>query len=240
MNRIKLFCLPYAGGSAAVYQTWRRYLDPAIELDPVELSGRGARFGGPLYGSIAEAVDDIYRLIKDHVDDGWYAIFGHSMGSILTYELAYKLKNLKHQLPLHLFFSGRRPPGMAKSKQDIHLLPDQEFIAEVVKKGGTPAELLENRELLEIFIPILKADFKIVETYKDVKKDVKLECNISVLWGKHEKEGTLQEIGQWRDYTDKSCAIHLFDGDHFFINQFTRDVVNVLNRTLLATGERVV
>lgn len=240
MERIKLFCLPYAGGSAAIYQAWQKYLNHVIELHPIELAGRGSRYGSPLYESIEEAVDDIYRLVRDDLDDSRYAIFGHSMGSMLAYELAYKIKNLKHQPPVQLFFSGRRPPGIERSTKNIHLLADQEFMAEVLKKGGTPAELLENRELLEIFIPILKADFKIVETYRDVKKDDKLSCNISVLWGKQEEEGTLSEIGEWRKYTDKNCTIHLFDGGHFFINQFMRDVVNIINSTILATREAVV
>ena len=91
MKKIKLFCFPYAGGSAAAYNKWRQYLDKHIELRPVELAGRGRRIYDPLYQSIEEAVDDVYQLISPELAKGPYAFFGHSMGGIIAYELAYKI-----------------------------------------------------------------------------------------------------------------------------------------------------
>ncbi len=234
MKKIKLFCLPYAGGSAACYHPWRQYINHSIELRPLELAGRGLRLGEPFHQSITEAVIDIYKFIQKDLDDGPYAIFGHSMGCMLAYELAYMIKNSGHPSPCQLFFSGKCPPGIKNSREPLYLLRDREFIEEVFKMGGTPKELLENRELLEIFLPILRADFKIVETYRHEAKDERLDSDLTVFWGKQEKGVTLGEIGMWRDYTHKNCQIHLFNGGHFFINEYAQDVVNIINSTLLS------
>ncbi|WP_432401622.1 thioesterase II family protein [Wukongibacter sp. M2B1] len=231
MDRIKLFCIPYAGGSATAYREWKKHIHPSIELCPIELAGRDSRFGGSFYEDVTEAVDDIYNIISKDLD-GPYAIFGHSMGSVLAYELAHKIKSFNHTAPIHLFFSGRRPPHIERDNKDIHLLSDKEFMDEIMELGGTPKELLENKELLELFMPMLRADFKIVETYEYVEKNEVLDCNITVLWGKKEEGTTIGEIVQWRRHTDKSCKIHMFNGGHFFVAEFLQDIVHIINSNL--------
>lgn len=233
MDKIKLFCLPYGGGSAVIFKDWKKYIHPSIELHAIELTGRGSRYGTPFYKSMDEAVSDICNMISKDVDSCRYAIFGHSMGSMLSYELAHKLKSLKHPAPLHIFFSGKRPPHIERRNKNIHLLPDEEFMAEIMELGGTPNELLTDKELWEIYIPILKADFKIIETYRHVEKDEKLDCNITILWGKQDHIGMISEVYEWRSYTDQGCKIHLFDGGHFFIKEFMCDVVSIINTQLL-------
>ncbi len=237
MGKIKLFCLPYAGGSANIYMEWKKYLHPLIELNAIELAGRGPRSEVPFYKSVDEAVSDIYNRIKDDLNNCRYVIFGHSMGSVLAYELAYKIKSLQHLPPLHLFFSGRHAPQIKKDKKNLHVLPDNEFMREVIELGGTPKELLENRELLEIFLPILRADFQIVETYNYIEKNEKLDCDITILWGKQEEETTISDISLWRGHTNKSCRIHLLNGGHFFINEFMQDVVSIINSEILSLSQ---
>ncbi len=237
MDQVKLFCLPYAGGSSVVYTNWKKYLHNSIKLCAIELAGRGRRFNIPLYNSLEEAVNDIYDMIKEDIDSGPYAIFGHSMGSILAYELAYKIKDMKHSYPLHIFFSGKCPPEIKKEVEDVHLLPDKEFMDKVFELGGTPEELLENRELIEFFTPILRADFKIIEIYKHIEKKDGLDCDITVLWGKQEKNASINDIAQWQKHTHKSCKIHLFNGGHFFINEFQKDIITIVDSTLIAANE---
>jgi medium-chain acyl-[acyl-carrier-protein] hydrolase len=232
MGMIKLFCLPYAGGSAEVYRKWNRYLQKTIALEPLELSGRGKRAGEPFYESLGEAVADINQLIKQQFDGAPYAIFGHSMGGIIAYELYQKLQAEKEQLPIHMFFSGRRAPGLLKDNEVIHLLPDAELIAELKELGGTPPELLDNPDLLYHFLPIIRADFKIVETFDFSSQTSKLDCNITVFNGKDD-DITFGELVEWRNFTTRECKIQIFPGGHFFINDYQKEIATIINQTLL-------
>lgn len=92
MTKIKLFCLPYAGGSSVIFNSWKQYIDPSIELVPIELAGRGKRINEPLYNGVNDAVEDVFGLIKNKITDTPYALFGHSMGGMISYELAQKIK----------------------------------------------------------------------------------------------------------------------------------------------------
>ncbi|MCU0287008.1 MAG: thioesterase domain-containing protein, partial [Acidobacteria bacterium] len=128
MKKFKLFCLPYAGGSAAIYNKWRPYLDKRIELVPLDLAGRGRRIYDPLYDSIAEAVEDIYNMIEKQLEDVPYSFFGHSMGGIMVYELAQKIRNLQRPQPIHIFIAGRGAPDIPGEDEKIfHKLPEDQF-----------------------------------------------------------------------------------------------------------------
>src|ERR1700738_4611092 len=109
-----LFCLPYAGGSEVIYYKWKKYLHPSIQLIPIQLKGRGKRFSEIFYENIEEAVDDIFENVKDKIVDDDYAIYGHSMGSLLAYELYYKISKLNLKKPKHIFFSGYKAPSIIR------------------------------------------------------------------------------------------------------------------------------
>lgn len=231
MDKIKLFCLPYAGGSATAYYKFKRYLNDYIELRPVELAGRGRRIKIPLYNNIEEAVNDIYSMIKSEADGGPYAFFGHSLGSVLVYETLYRLKESGSGRPEHVFFSGCRPPHILDRSKVLHNLPDEQFKEEILKMGGTDKAVFENKELSSYFIQLLKSDFKMIETYKYAAKNGKLGTDITVLSGKAD-DITYDEVSEWEMYTSGRCKIYEFEGDHFFINTNTEAVVDLINHTL--------
>ena len=104
MSKIKLFCFPYAGGSAAVYNRWKEYLNPEIELRPVELSGRGERMDEPLYTNMEDLIEDVFQLLEGEFEESEYALLGHSMGAMIIYELSRKIIDNNLKLPLHIFF----------------------------------------------------------------------------------------------------------------------------------------
>lgn len=232
MEKIKLFCLPYAGGSAIVYMTWKKFLDHKIELRPIELAGRGRRFSEPLYQNIEEAVTDIYHQISKELDGSPYALYGHSMGTILVYELLRRIREYKHQEPMHAFFSGRYPPFVYDKKEFIHKLPDHEFMMKIYEHGGTNEEILKNKELLDIFLPVLKADYKIVELYKHCNDILKLDCSITVLNGSRDNYVEEMDIQRWEECTKKQCKFYTFDDGHFFINTYKQDIAGIINSTL--------
>ncbi|MBE5096681.1 thioesterase [Bacillus thuringiensis] len=231
MNNIVLFCLPYAGGSESIYANWKKYLDPSIELHAIKLSGRGKRFNESLYSSLDKAIEDIYSQIKPYLHKP-FIFFGHSMGSLLAYELAYKVKQLNGVNPFHMFLSGgKTPQGYANENKKIHLFPNEEFKNEIKQMGGTPQEILDNPELLDIFIPILKSDFKIIENYIFSSDNFKFDCNITVLHGRKD-DISEEEILRWKLYTKKNCNIVPFEGGHFFINECTESIVKLINQEI--------
>ncbi len=233
LERIKLFCLPYAGGSAMIYKSWKRYLDSRIDLRPVELAGRGLRFKEPLYSNAEEAVNDLCNNIIEQLDEEPFAFFGHSMGTILTYELVQKVIAQTKKVPLHVFFSGRYPPFVDVKNEKIHMLPDKEFLAELKHLGGMDNEVLENKEILELFLPILRSDYKLVDTYRHNGSIAKFNCDITVLNGNSDKYIEGKEVNRWRECTINNCWFYEFDDGHFFINKYKEEVAAVINKMLL-------
>ena len=234
MEKVRLFCLPYAGGTAMVYSSWKKLLDSNIELIPVELAGRGRRSKEAFYNSVNEAVDDIYRSIEDKLDGTRFAVLGHSMGSVLTYELIYKIRELKNQVPVHAFFSGRYPPHVKKDDIDCHSLPEDKFLDELRKVGGTPEEFFQNKDLLNLFLPIIRADYKIIETYKHQQKPTKLTTDITVFSGLEDDKVTENDLKEWHSVTDGNCEVIQFEGGHFFIFDKKKEISDIINRKLVS------
>ena len=231
-----LFCLPYAGGSGSIFNRWKSELNSFIDVIPIELAGRGKRFTEPLYTDFDEAVNDIFNIVKNDLEDP-YSFFGHSMGSMLIYELCHKIKEKGMSSAVHIFFSGSKAPNILREEELIHKLPRDEFKQKVIELGGTPEELFENEELLDLFLPILKADFRIVEEYKYIEK-IKLDCNITILYGK-EEYSNMAKITDWKRHTKNSCNIFGFEGGHFFINKKEYEVLKVINNTLINYVTRI-
>lgn len=231
MSKMRLYCFPYAGGSAAVFNKWRTYLNRKIELVPVELAGRGIRFREAFYGSMFEAVNDLYSRLSPTLTQGPYAFFGHSMGSLLVYELCHKIMAENRIGPVHIFLSGKSPPHLKKETKLLHTLPIEKFKEELYEIGGTPREVLENQELMDIFIPILKADYQIYETYEFTPRDTKLKAGITVFNGISDNIG-YEAMLEWGEYTSGSSEIYQFEGGHFFIHQHTVEIVKIINETL--------
>ncbi len=233
MTEVKLFCFPFAGGSATVFNQWRQFLQKDIELAPMELAGRGRRIRDPHYDSIAEAADDVYSKIVQDLDVVPYALFGHSMGSAIALELTYKIIAQGHKMPIHIFFSGRNAPHVPKDDEKMfHLMSEEQFRTEVVELGGTPKEFFEHPELMEIFLPLLRNDFKNNETYAQDENSIKpLDCNITAMYGK-EDDMITSNIEEWRKYSKQDFRLHAFDGDHFYLFDNAEVVIDFINDIL--------
>lgn len=232
MKKIKLICIPQAGGISSNYLKWKSYLDPAVELVPIELSGKGTRFCEPLYESIEEAVYDIVASIKQDITNCNYAIFGHSMGALLAFELLYALKKEGFSLPICCFFSGRNPPHHLTYKHR-HLLNDEEFWCEIKSIGGTPDEVLKSPEARELFSPILRRDFKLVDTYKFNPDREKINCPFIIMYGFEDSLVSIERIAEWGIYSKCKTNLHGIRGSHFFVFEDIVSVVKLINQYLL-------
>lgn len=229
---MKLFCLPYAGGSEIIYYEWKKYIHPVIQLHPIELKGRGKRYDEAFYNNLNEAIEDIYENIKNNINDE-YAIFGHSMGAILAYELYYKIYNIGLKLPQHMFFSGSKPPNVVTKFRDRHNLSDIDLIEKLSDLGGTPQELIENHEFMKEYLPIYRNDLKILEMYKYEEKKTKINSNVSVMNGMQDNINN-KDLLEWEKLVSSTkLRTYNFDGNHFFINTNTTKVVKFINDILV-------
>ncbi|AIQ51352.1 thioesterase II family protein [Paenibacillus sp. FSL R7-0331] len=233
MKPIKLFCIPYAGGTSEVYWKWRKFLSNHIELCPVEIAGRGKRICEPLPQQFEDVTEDLASSIMNQLESNErYAIYGHSMGSLLAFETYYKLMEKGCHAPKHMFFSGREAPQSShKSDKPIcHDASDEQFLQVVLEYGGTSEEVVQNQELLQLFLPILRADFKITETYKHQGKKEKIACDLTVINGTNDRSIMNFDINEWRFHAEKKCNIKKVMGGHFFIIEdsmlYVVDIVN--------------
>jgi len=152
---------------------------------------------------------------------------------MISYELTQKIQRDKLPGPIHVFFSGRNAPHVKREDDKIyHLMPEEEFKKEVINLGGTPPEFFDNPELLEVFLPLLKNDFKLAEKDLFNGEILPLDCNISVLLGK-EEDLIPEQCDGWKKHTKGLCSIHHFNGGHFFIHDETEQITRLINNTLL-------
>jgi len=238
MKNVKLFCIPYAGGSALSYKVWKKHLNSNIELFPMELAGRGNRLNEPYYASMEEAVDDLYGTISNDIKCcSDYILFGHSMGSVIAYELYYKLIGNGLQKPLHIFFSGHEAPTRDIKVDDTYNLPADEFKQKLLTIGSSLAEIIDNEEYMGFFLPIIRADYRILGQHAYQLKDIPMDCDITILNGRDDIKASQHDLEGWTETTKGKCNFLFFDGGHFYINQYMREVVNIINSTVTGSSE---
>lgn len=213
---LRLFCFPYAGASSLIFRTWVDSLPKNIEVCAVELPGRGRQMKLHPFTRMEALVNAIAPIMHPYLDKP-FAIFGHSMGGLLSFELAHHLRKEYAQQASHLFISACRAPQIPSRKQLIHALPETEFKEELHRLNGTPTSVLENAELMQLLIPILRADFAVLETYVYTQEPA-LECPITVFGGLEDQEVNIDELEGWRSLSQNSFQLQMFSGDHFFIH----------------------
>jgi medium-chain acyl-[acyl-carrier-protein] hydrolase len=227
---LRLFCLPYAGGSSQVYRSWMNHLARKIELCPIELPGRGPRLREATISDFSTLVQEIALGIHRHLDRP-FAFFGHSMGALLSFELTRLLRQQGYPSPAHLFVSGYRAPHLKSNSTPIHNLPEPEFIEEVRQIGGTPEAVLANAELRELVFPTLRADLAAIETYR-YRPCTSLVCPITAFGGLQDKGVDVADLEAWRQYTTGKFRLQMFSGNHFFLHQVQPLILQTINRQL--------
>jgi medium-chain acyl-[acyl-carrier-protein] hydrolase len=230
--RIRLFCLPYAGGSASLYRQWPDILPPQVEVWPIQLPGRENRLMETPIEQMPQMIEKLVPVLLPYLDKP-YAFFGHSMGAGISFELVRALRQQQAPGPVRLFVSGRRAPQFPPREKPVHALPEPEFIAELRRLNGTPEAVLENAELLQLLLPVIRADFKLSETYSFVEADP-LTCPITAFGGLQDTDVSREDLAAWGQQTRGTFTLRFFAGDHFFIHSAKFDLLQVLLRDLQA------
>lgn len=213
---VRLFCFPYAGGDAQVYRAWPRHLPPSVEVLAARLPGRGLRIKEAPFRDPTPLVAAVADTITPYLDRP-FAFFGHSMGALISFELTRLLRERGVRGPAHLFVSGRRAPQIPNDRPDTYDLPDAEFVDHLRSLKGTPPEVFDYPELLELMLPLLRADFSVVETYR-YRAGQALGCPVTAFGGESDEEVRVEEIKAWVEQTSGRFDARIMPGDHFFLN----------------------
>lgn len=229
--RLRLFCFPYAGGGASIYRSWPPELPAAVEVVAVQPPGRESRFREEPFRRIEPMADAATGALAPLLDRP-FAFFGHSMGAILAFEVARRLRRRGLPRPRHLFVSGRSAPRVEVTDPPIHDLPREEFLGAVRRFSGTPEEVLQNRELVELIEPLLRADFSVSETYRYRPDAEPLDLPLSALGGAEDPEVPPEHLAPWREETTGPFREHLLPGGHFFLGERRAELLAIVAREL--------
>lgn len=231
-NKIKIFALPFGGGSKYSYRALERLVPDNFEWETIELPGRGARMQEPLLTDIHAMVEDIFRQIRSRLHKMEYLVYGHSIGTLLAYELTKKITMAGLRRPLGLFLTGREAPS-TKNELKIADCEKNAFWKNVQELGGLPEEILGNTELKDFFEPILRSDFKAIENYLYQPMDQPLPVPIFIRFGIEEGLSDA-DIYDWQKETLFMLDAQVVPGNHFFIFQHPEQIMLQIIAAFLA------
>ena len=229
-TQLRLFCFPYSGAGSSIFFSWTKSLPGNIDVCPVELPGRGTRLAELPFRQLTPLVQAAAAALIPYLDVP-FAFFGHSMGALVSFELARYLANEHGVKPAYLFVSGHSAPQIPDSDPDIHDLPEAEFVKKLREFNGTPDAVLDHPELRAIILPILRADFAICATY-GYEDGRPLDCPLTALGGLRDPYVGRDALDAWREQTKRSFSLHMFPGDHFFLQTDQQMLIETIAREL--------
>lgn len=214
--QVRLFCLPPAGGGTTLFRDWRQELDASVELILVQLPGRETRLDEPPIRDREALVERLGRLLLPEIERP-FALFGHSFGALLAFELARLLRRRGWGKPAHLFFSARRAPHVLRNGSQLAHLPDKRLLAAVQRRyGGIPPEIARQPEWMSMILPALRADIAIDESYR-YTDEPPLDCPVTVFGGSGDSTLSRAALEAWRIHATQRFTVREFPGDHFFL-----------------------
>lgn len=226
---LRLFLFPFAGGNGYPLSLWQNFLPPRLQLIGIQLPGRGRRLAERPFRRLEPLIAALRSAMVTSLDMP-FALFGHSMGALIAFELCVQLEQLGYRA-VHLFVSGSRAPHMNRNEKGRHNLPTPQFIEELKLINGTPAEILEDHAAIATYLPALRADFEVVETYARPPRPP-LNCPITCIIGDADPLVTAEEARGWSTYTHGAFDLQTVSGDHFFVLKQERAVLDVIRSTL--------
>lgn len=229
---LRLLCLPHAGGGPTAFFPWIALLAPEIECVSVQYPGRGHRFREQPPTSISDLVREIAARMAE-IEDKPFALYGHSLGGLVAFELARSLRRMGARDPEHLFIGASRPPHLGPLLPAIHTLPDDEFVEALqARYGGIPAAIYEDREVLNLFIAPMRADFTAYERYR-LLPEAPLGIPITAFAATEDHAATPSSMREWARHTAAEFELEILPGGHFFPSSSIKLVVETIRNRLL-------
>jgi medium-chain acyl-[acyl-carrier-protein] hydrolase len=233
--RFRLFCFPYAGGGSSAYRTWAAELPADVELCLVQMPGRESRWKDTPFLDMTDLVATAHDALREHLDRP-YAFFGHSLGGLVSFELARALRASGAPGPAHLFVSAHRAPQLPNPHPEMRHLENGAFVDEIKRRyGGIPQAVLDTPDLLQLVLPCLRADFTVFETYQYVDGP-RLDIPISAFGGTADDYVMPDALAGWESQTSQPFSLRLLPGDHFYLQNERAAVLTSIAAALTATA----
>lgn len=227
---VRLICFPFAGSGASIYHSWARAFPPSVEVRAVQLPGHETRLREPPQTSARP----LARLIADALIpylDRPFAFFGHSMGALLSFEVARELRRRGLRIPDHLFVSAKSAPQLPPSRPPVFDLPEADFLEQLRRLYNPPEQAWERPELLQMLLPVMRADMAICDTFVFCHEPP-LDCPICACGGTDDPETPMERLDAWREQTTSVFTVHLFPGGHFYLNKALARLLGIVGREL--------
>lgn len=232
---VRLVCLSYAGGGASAFRAWPARL-PGVDVLPVQLPGRETRMLEPSFDRMPLLVDALADAVAPELDRP-YAVFGHSMGARIGFELVRELRRRDERPPVALFASACKAPHLPRAPMPkFDQMPENVFVARLRNMNGTPPEVFDDPELLELVLPAIRADFAVVDHYEYVD-EAALACPIRAYGGTMDTEAREDELLGWQAHTTTSYALQMLHGGHFTIVTHECEMTESVGAALQAITE---
>src|SRR5262245_37676317 len=214
--RLRLFCVPFAGSGASAFNAWPGAFPENIELHAVQLPGREARYSEPPLSDVRDAARLVAEAIEPYLDRH-YAFFGYSMGALIAFEVIRELRRRGAPMPIQLFAAARRAPQLAAERPPMAQLPREAFLDRLSEYYDSPSEVWANPDLLEIVLPVLRADMALCESYT-YREEPPFGFPIQAFCGLRDRSAPRADVQAWRAQTTGDFALEMFEGSHFFLN----------------------
>jgi surfactin synthase thioesterase subunit len=227
---VRLLCLPHAGGSASFYFPVSQALSPRVEVLAVQYPGRQDRRLEPCVETIPELADRLLPLVLAEADRP-LALFGHSMGASLAFELAGLLESRAGVVPVMLFASGRRAPSRFRVEDDVHRRGDEALLAEIKRLAGTDSRILGDDEVLRMVLPAIRSDYRAAELYRPARIH-RLTCPITALVGDTDPKAPQEDVQAWQNHTTGPFTMRTYPGGHFYLVDQAHQVLRLITETL--------
>lgn len=212
---LRLFCFPYAGGGASIFRPWLDALPSEVELCGIQFPGREYRLGEPAYARLAPLVQALADAIYPYLDRP-FAFYGHSMGALVSFELARQLRRTHDKYPVCLYLAAYRAPHLPNPNIKIYHLPLEVFKV-VLRADGIPEMILQNEELMKAMLPTLRADFELCDTY-EYREEPPLECPFAIFGGLDDVRVRAADLEAWPVHSSTTCSLSMLPGSHFFLH----------------------
>jgi surfactin synthase thioesterase subunit len=236
--RVRLFCIPYAGAGASVFRTWPDDLPADVEVLAIQLPGRESRIREAPLGTLSDLLPKVSAVIAPLLDRP-FAIWGHSMGALIAFELAREFRRRYALLPQHFWASARQAPHLPERRSPMRDLPAPEFISELTRRyDGVPREVLADSDLMKLFLPMLRADISIIETHCYIPEPP-LDCPISAFGGLEDPLVREDELNAWRVHTLQQFQLRMLPGNHFFLQRSRMPLLKAILEDLYGTATSV-
>lgn len=232
--RIRLICLPHAGGGAGAFGAWRPYVPEGVELAPVELPGRGSRIGEPVPDALEPLVEALLTGLRSELTMP-YALFGHSFGAVLAYELTRRTEQYGLRPPSALLASGSRAPHLPLGRTAVAGGDDEELIAWLGRTGGLPPELLDFPDFLRDLLRPVRSDMALAEAYR-IPRPVKVRCPLFAFAGAQDEVATEAQVAPWAQYTSAAHRLRVLPGGHGFPQTHPEETLSAVLGSLAEIG----